>query len=990
LQGKLSLRRLRIVVCFAGIVFNRGSEHISRCGHVFLTHPNLKSRAGPRNVFAHSADCVTLGHRRDAGSFERAFGQFRFSAGPVRLHDNKFGVAHGDVLYARPAVRRALFIFRQNPANPLSRFVLPMEFTASGPIFLQSREPQRLPAVMHTEEIDSRVGDGVTMKWFPVAVIFAFPFVLASCGSGTAPTTFTIGGTVSGLNGSGLVLQYNSGNNLTVTSNGTFTFPNAIVSGDMYSVAILTQPSSPAQTCAVTNGASGTASGDVGSVLVVCANNTFTVGGVVSGLTGSGLVLQYNGGSNLPISANGSFSFPTAAPRGSNYTVTVLTQPASPAQTCGVSNGVGTNINGNITAIQVICITTTVTFTVGGTISGLSGSGMVLQNNSGDNLAVSADGSFTFATPIASGSTYSVTVLTQPSTPSQSCVVTGGGGTASGNITGVQVNCTTISFAVGGTITGLTAGGMVLQDNGGDNLAVGASATSFTFATQVASGATYAVTVFTQPTGQTCSVTNGSGTVGNASISSVTINCAANASNVSAIVSGLLPNTSVVLQDNGADDLTVSSNSTAVKFHTSVADGAPYAVSVLRQPAGVTCTAGTQGVGTLTTATITIALSCGNIIAAGESHTCALTSGGAVHCWGANQFGQLGDGSTVSSTSAVAVAGLPGGVVSIAAGGASTCALTGTGDVWCWGDNSAGQLGNGTFTPASVPLEVLNSAGSAPLGGVVGISVGQDHTCAVTGAGAALCWGDNSKGELGSGSSSAFSSLPVTVSGFSSAVATIAAGSGFSCAVTKAEQALCWGDGSFGQLGNGNSAGVATPSLVLNSNGTAPLYDAVAISAGFENACAIENLGTAWCWGANNAGQLGNGSNAPQSNLPVALLEADGLPLSNNVVAIGAGHDEECAVTWLGTALCWGQNAQRQVGNGTTANSSNPAAVAGLSSGAAAIAAGSQHTCAVTIGGAALCWGSNLYGQLGTAGSTSSSVPLDAVGTDGTNSAQSY
>src|SRR5579863_1794671 len=261
----------------------------------------------------------------------------------------------------------------------------------------------------------------VTMKRFPVTVILAVSFVLASCGSGTAPTTYTISGAVSGLNGTGLVLQYNSGNNLTITSNGAFTFPNSILSGDMYTVTVLTQPSNPAQTCAVTNGASGTANGDVGSVIVNCVNNTFTVGGVVSGLTGSGLVLQDNGGSNLAISANGSFSFPTPAPRGSNYTVTVLTQPASPAQTCGVTNGVGTNLNGNITAIQVICITTTVTYTVGGTVSGLSGGGLVLQDNSGDNLAVSANGGFTFATHVASGSTYSVTVLTQPSTPSQNC-----------------------------------------------------------------------------------------------------------------------------------------------------------------------------------------------------------------------------------------------------------------------------------------------------------------------------------------------------------------------------------------------------------------------------------------------------------------------------------------------------------------------------------------------------------------------------------------
>ncbi|MCP5501119.1 MAG: hypothetical protein H7A25_14520, partial [Leptospiraceae bacterium] len=164
------------------------------------------------------------------------------------------------------------------------------------------------------------------------------------------------------------------------------------------------------------------------------------------------------------------------------------------------------------------------TYTIGGTLSGLSGT-LVLQNNSGDNLTLSANGSFTFATALASSTNYSVTVLTQPS--GQTCSVTSGGsGTATANVTNVSVSCGTTTYTIGGSISGLTASGLVLQNNAGDNLTVASGATSFTFATPVASGATYAVTVQTHPTGQTCVVGSGSGTVASANVTNVSITCA--------------------------------------------------------------------------------------------------------------------------------------------------------------------------------------------------------------------------------------------------------------------------------------------------------------------------------------------------------------------------------------------------------------------------------------------------------------------------------
>ena len=165
----------------------------------------------------------------------------------------------------------------------------------------------------------------------------------------------------------------------------------------------------------------------------------YTVGGTVAGLSGTGLVLQDNGGDNLPVNAAGTFTFPTSIVSGGTYNVTVLTQPSGPVQTCLVTNGSGM-ATANITSVQVVCVTI---YTIGGTVSGLSGTGLVLQDNAGNNLTVNMNGGFTFSAPVASGGNYDVTIFTQPSHPAQTCLVTSGSGMANANITSVQIVCTT-------------------------------------------------------------------------------------------------------------------------------------------------------------------------------------------------------------------------------------------------------------------------------------------------------------------------------------------------------------------------------------------------------------------------------------------------------------------------------------------------------------------------------------------------------------------
>ena len=269
--------------------------------------------------------------------------------------------------------------------------------------------------------------------------------------------------------------------------------------------------------------------------------NALTIGGSVSGLSGTGLVLSLNAGAQtLSVAADGSFTFPTGVSSGSPYAVTVQTQPTNPSQTCAIANANGTTASSNVTDVTVTC--TTNTYTVGGTVSGLSGSGLVLSLNAGaQTLNVSANGSVTFPTALASGSAYAVTVQTQPNSPTQTCSVANGSGTVvASNVTDVTVTCSTNTYSVGGSVSGLSGSGLVLSLNSGAQTLPVAADGSFTFPTALASGSAYAVTVQTQPSGpaQVCAVANGSGTLSNTNVTNVSVTCATAQRSVSVISSG--------------------------------------------------------------------------------------------------------------------------------------------------------------------------------------------------------------------------------------------------------------------------------------------------------------------------------------------------------------------------------------------------------------------------------------------------------------------
>jgi 6-phosphogluconolactonase (cycloisomerase 2 family) len=433
--------------------------------------------------------------------------------------------------------------------------------------------------------------------------------LVASCGgaSVTQTATYSVGGLASGLVGTGLVLQDNGGNNLTVSGNGPFTFSSALTNGSSYQVTVATQPSNPSQNCIVVNGL-GTVAGDkVTSVQVQCSTEGFTVGGSVNGLAGSGLVLQDNAGDELTIAAGGPFTFLQTVGSGSAYAVTVKTQPVSPVQNCAVTNGSGTVGSANVTDVQVTC--TTNGFSISGNISGLTGTGLVLQTN-GTTIPISG-ASFSISLP--NGTAYNVMVTTQPTNPAQNCVVANGSGTAIANVSNVSVTCATQSFTLSGVVSNLVGTGFVLRNNG---IAVPLSSNAYSIS--LVSGTAYNLSV-TNPTGpsQTCVVSNGTGTITTANVTA-NIACTTNKYTVSVTVSGLqVGATGLSLLDNGVDSLSITGNSPPLfTFATSITSGQPYAVKVGTQPTTTPaqyCIV-QNGSGTVTTANVTsVTLTCRNV-----------------------------------------------------------------------------------------------------------------------------------------------------------------------------------------------------------------------------------------------------------------------------------------------------------------------------------------------------------------------------------------
>ena len=335
-----------------------------------------------------------------------------------------------------------------------------------------------------------------------------------------------------------------------------------------------------------------------------------------------------------------------------------------------------------------------------------------------------------------------------------------------------------------------------------------------------------------------------------------------------------------------------------------------------------------------------------NAVAAGNFHSCAINSASRAACWGYNGDGQLGGGTPVGRATPRPVAGLQGGVLAVAAGLTHACAIDGNRAVWCWGNNGQGQLGNGseTTTPTPTGVDYLKQ-------GMIALAIGGSHTCALDGEGVVFCWGYNQDGQIGNGTTDRYQQATAVpdVNG----VIGISAGWSHSCAVRYNGEVYCWGRDTHGALGLGATTSTLVPQRV---NGLPA--DVIAISGLLYHQCALTTSGDVWCWGNNTSGQLGDGTFTNRST-PVKV---QGLPAPVVKLAVGMYHN--CAVTSLGAAYCWGYGGFGQIGDGFTGDSATPIQVLGFGSGTSAIAAGSE-ACAVTTMGSVHCWGANNFGQLG-------------------------
>ena len=334
--------------------------------------------------------------------------------------------------------------------------------------------------------------------------------------------------------------------------------------------------------------------------------------------------------------------------------------------------------------------------------------------------------------------------------------------------------------------------------------------------------------------------------------------------------------------------------------------------------------------------------------------SCALTSTGAMKCWGSNAYGQIGTLASNQQKTPIDVPGFTNNISAIAVGDSRMCALTTAGEVKC--------IGNG----------VADSNNPGISAGAISISSGYANSCALMSYGGVKCWGDNWTGQLGSGTWDN-TSPAVNVKGLTSGVTAITSGIMHSCALLSSGSVKCWGANNYGQLGDGTTSNRNEPAQVSGLTS-----GVVSISGGYEHTCAVLTNGEAKCWGRNGYGELGDGTTT-HKNVPTSV-KVDGQPISG-IASISGGLRHTCAITTGGAAKCWGYNALASLGNGTLTDSLTPVNVVGLDSGVLSIDAGKGFaTCATVTGSSVKCWGHSWAGNVGDGFTTDRSSPVNVVG----------
>jgi len=367
-------------------------------------------------------------------------------------------------------------------------------------------------------------------------------------------------------------------------------------------------------------------------------------------------------------------------------------------------------------------------------------------------------------------------------------------------------------------------------------------------------------------------------------------------------------------------------------------------------------------------------------VGVGAFHSCGITASGKAYCWGDNSNGRLGinnsSASTFTPTLVVDSSDVPVEFLSLSAGASHSCGVGKDYKLYCWGHGGSGKLGNGSSANNYIFAKSIADTLSFHA-----VSAGNNHTCGIGTDGTAYCWGFGTSGQLGDGTSSHQYS-PVAVA-IAKKFISISAATHHSCGVTTDSTAYCWGQGNDGKLGAGNTSHYNTPNPVDVSL-LPPGTKFVSINTGLSHTCAVAADGTAYCWGSNLNGALGIGVDAtttPSLNRP-QIPVAGGLKFRTVV----AGSFEQttdnysCGITLDGTAYCWGANGYGQLGNGTTTSSNAPVAV-DTGEKFTAIDIGTKHTCATSVNGRVYCWGANTKQELGigTEGQLAPITPVQTV-----------
>lgn len=353
----------------------------------------------------------------------------------------------------------------------------------------------------------------------------------------------------------------------------------------------------------------------------------------------------------------------------------------------------------------------------------------------------------------------------------------------------------------------------------------------------------------------------------------------------------------------------------------------------------------------------------------GGGHSCALTLAGNAYCWGIGLESQLGTGNTNNSYVPVLVA-KPAGVkaVSISAGlSPNGCLLSSEGDAYCWGRGDEGQLGNGTTTTAATPVKVTAPPGVR----FVWLEVGSNKTCGVTASGAAYCWGQGMAGALGNGATSDISTPDSVLAPEGVKFVSASAAWEHSCGLASSGDIYCWGNSGYGRMGISELWQTFTTPVPVESP-VGVKFVSVGVSA--NHSCALARSGTAYCWGTNNSGEIGNGT---ASGIYVLLPDSVHAPAGVKFVSIGVGGSFNCGLSTTGVAYCWGQNNFGQLGRGSEGGFAVTPDSVHQSEGLrfVSLGVGLSHACGVTADGKAHCWGYGYGGRLGYGGTSNSSVP---------------